>query len=96
MCVPPCVCMCVHAQLCNCACVLCAGCTDGLMINVSAVCLRFCRPFVEGFLAREPKHIDLFTKHINPQYYTLQAHRLGDLSATNTLVGVCVWGGKDE
>ena len=66
------------------------------MINVSAVCLRFCRPFVEGFLAREPKHIDLFTKHINPQYYTLQAHRLGDLSATNTLAGSGGEGGDEQ
>ncbi len=65
------------------------GCSDGFMVNLSGVMLRFCRPFVSGYLEGGPagKFGDLFQKHLDPEYFAGQAARLGDLSKATVLAG---------
>ena len=44
-----------------------AGCSDGLAVGTSALCLRFCRPFLGG----EEK----FMARLDPRFYRQQAFR---------------------
>ena len=44
-----------------------AGCSDGLAVGTSALCLRFCRPFLGG----EEK----FMARLDPGFYSQQAFR---------------------
>ena len=46
---------------------LVAGCSDGLAVGTSALCLRFCRPFLGGE--------DKFMSRLDPAFYRQQAFR---------------------
>lgn len=60
---------------------------DNYALSLVAVALRFCRPFVSGFLEGQPKFRDVLTKHLSPDYYTRAAHRLPGLEKEATLAG---------
>jgi hypothetical protein len=61
------------------------------MVNLTAAALRFCRPFVTGYLdPTDTKFRDLFDRHLSPSYYAACSHRTGDMSAVNSLAGAIV------
>ena len=74
-----------------------SGSSDGLLVNLVAVLLRFCRPFMVGYLegviaqkggtAGGGKFGDLFVRHLDPGYYGSHRERLGDLRGANRLGG---------
>ena len=75
-----------------------SGSSDGLLVNLVAVLLRFCRPFMVGYLldgvvaqkgsaAGGGKFGDLFVRHLDPGYYGAHRERLGDLRGANRLGG---------
>lgn len=53
---------------------LVAGCSDGLAVGTSALCLRFCRPFLGGE--------DNFMARLDPDFYRQQAFRRAVLPMT--------------
>ena len=61
------------------------------MVNLVGVLLRFCRPFVVGYLegggAAGGKFGDLFERHLDPGYYRAQGQRLGQLAGAACLGG---------
>ena len=65
------------------------------MSNLVGILLRFCRPFVSGYLesGRAPggKFSDLFIRHLDPSYFATQGQRLGDLRGVNYLGGKIGW-----
>lgn len=68
------------ATACSCCCnsASAAGCSDGLAVGTTALCLRFCRPFLGG----EGK----FMARLDPAFYHQQAFRH---AAPPTLVSPC-------
>ncbi|KAK9839472.1 hypothetical protein WJX81_004216 [Elliptochloris bilobata] len=56
-----------------------SGCSDGLAVGATALCLRFCRPFLGGE--------DKFMARLDPAFYRQQAFRLGGANKEATLAG---------
>lgn len=57
------------------------------MLTLTAAVLRLTEPFVQGYLTQKPKFQDLFSRHLNPNYYTTHAARLGSASTEPSLSG---------
>jgi hypothetical protein len=66
---------------------VCAGADDCFMLNCCALLLRLAKPFTTGYLQHSPKFADLFTQHLNPDYYATQQRRLGSSPGAPTLSG---------
>jgi hypothetical protein len=57
------------------------------MLTLTAAVLRLTEPFVQGYLQQKPKFQDLLTRHLNPNYYTTHAARLGSAASEPSLSG---------
>jgi hypothetical protein len=57
------------------------------MLTLTAAVLLLTGPFVQGYLQQKPKFQDLLTRHLNPNYYTTHAARLGSAASEPSLSG---------